>query len=626
MLPDIGNSKEAIKNRMLRHALTYWGIKSTEGLDPAIKLMLEALSSELYSLGNEVKDTQVRILEKIASLLAPGFLTAPNPAHGILHASPVEATELLVNTTAFYAQQKISSNQNEVLDTMLDIFFTPVDAVKLFDIQIAYMASGGNLFSYDGAFSKQLVMRCKTRTGESNTLWLGLRVNPKIEDIQNLFFYFDWKNLDPKLAHHLYQLLPLAKWYINDKHILTGTGLQYYSAQHETDSYENIFLEYDLLCLMEKDIKNHYNQKYITVGSAGAGNLQELKQPFPSSFRNMFAENDLHKLSEKLLWIRITFPAAVQQESLDDIYVYTNAFPVVNRQVNDLKFRLKGGSNIIPLKTGDLDQFLSVKSLSDGTHAYKSVPYRKMEEEQSGTYTLRNGGVERFDARNARDLISYLLELLRSETAAFSAYGYDFIGLTLKEMDQKISLMEQKTKGYINNATEIPNYIIVKPFEGNDMMYAEYWTTLAEAANNLRAGTKLHLGKGVKVKQDSLAFMTTTIGGKNRLRPEERLNAFRYGIMTRNRLVTKEDIRNFCFYELGDRISKVEVERGFEMSGSSKESFRRTIDVVLTPARLDALKNRDWEILCDQLKSKLHSRSGMSSYYRVLLANEEHVS
>ena len=312
----------------------------------------------------------------------------------------------------------------------------------------------------------------------------------------------------------------------------------------------------------------------------------------------------------------------MQQESLDEVYVYLNTLPVMNRQLNDLKFRLKGGSNIIPLKTAALEQFLSVKSLSDETRQYQPVPYRKMEEEESGTYTLRTGGVERFDTRNAKELISYLLELLRSESAAFSAYGYDFIATTLKEMNQRIALMEQKTKGLTNSAAEIPNYIIVKPFEGHDIMYAEYWTTHAEAANNLRSGTRLQQVSGVKVKPDSIFFLTTTIGGKNRLRPEERLNAFRYGMMTRNRIITKEDIRNFCFYEMGSRISEVIIERGFEMSAHSKEAFKRTINITLIPFETETLDNAEWQLLCDQLQSKLQARSGMSNHYKILMSRK----
>jgi hypothetical protein len=617
MLSDINDSKEVIKNRMLKHALSYWGISNTEDLDPAVKLILEALSSELYHLGNEIKDTQVRILEKVATLLAPDFLTSPTPAHAILHAAPVEPTELLTNTTHFLTQRKISSRKNEVLDTTVDVFFTPVDCVKVFDAEITYLVSGRNLFSYDRQFNKQLVQRGKVNIIENNTVWLGMRTHSKIEDISGLHFCFDWKNLESKLAHPNYQLLPLTKWYINDKPLETAPGIQYSRDKKIDSNDKNIFLDHDLMSQVEMDIKHFYDHKFITIADAHFGQTGEAKQNYPTSFKSVFDESLLQKWSEKLIWIKIVFPEAMQQAFLDEIYIYPNAFPVVNRRVNDLKYRLRGGSNIIPLKTGDIDQFLSVKSLTDDLRLYTSVPYRKSEEEDAGTYTLRNGGVERFDGRNARELISYLLELLRSESAAFSAYGYDFIAMTLKEMNQKIFLMEQKTKGYANDSAEVPNYIIVRPLDRSDMMYAEYWTTLAEAANNLRAGTRLQLGKGVKVKPDTLSLMTTTVGGKNRLRPEERLNAFRYGMMTRNRIITKEDIRNFCFFELGDRISKVEVERGIEISPNSREAFRRTIDVALTALHSDRLKTGDWEVLCEQLKSKLQTRSGMSNHYRI---------
>lgn len=623
MLYDVHNSKEAIKNRMIKHALTYWGIKNTEDIDPAIKLILEALSLELYNFSNEIKDTQVRILEKISNLLAPDFLTSPNPAHAVLHARPVEPTESLSAVTSFVTQLKISSKQNEIQDTAIEVYFTPVGEVQLFDAQIACIVTGGNLHAYDPLLNKQLVARAKNKNNEINTVWLGLRTNPGIVHIKRLAFYFEWQNLEPKLAHRTYQLLPMAKWFTGDTELDTVQGIQYGVNTNSGDTYENIFMEYDLLSLMEKDIKNFYDYKFISISDERIITGNEFKQAYPVSFKTLFADNDLQKLNEKLLWVKVIFPAAMQQELLNDVNIYTNAFPVVNRQVNDLKYRLKGKSNIIPLKTGLLDQFLSVKSLSDEVHTYKSVPYRKMEQEESGTYTLRNGGVERFDERNAREMISYLLELLRSESAAFAAFGYDFIASTLKEMNQKIALMEQKTKGYTNNATEIPNYIIVKPFDGQDIMYAEYWTTLAEAANNLRTGTRMQLAKGVKVNQESIQLMTTTTGGKNKLRPEERLNAFRYGIMTRNRIITKEDIRNFCFYELEDRINKVEVERGFEMSVHAKEAFRRTIDVILTVDEDENPEGMDWQVISEQLKSKLQARSGPGNYYRIVVRSSE---
>ena len=606
---------------MHKYALNYWNIKNAEDLDPAVKLILEALSLELYNLSNDIKDSQVRILEKVAGLLAPDFLTAPNPAHAILHATPVEPTEWLTNATSFVAPGKLTL-PNEMADTAIDVFFTPVDTVQVFDVQMVNHIAGGHLFSYDPSFHRQLVVRAgRGRYRENNMLWLGLKTNPKLDTIENLSFYFDWKNIDVQLAQHTHQLLPLTKWYLDEREIEVAPGIPHAARSGSADAYESIFPEYDLLSLMERDIKYHYDQKFISIRDNSFIPIQNFKKPYPPSFKTFFSENELQNLKEPLVWIKVVFPATLQPDFLTDLYVYPNAFPVMNRQLNDLKYRLKGGSNIVPLKTDAPDLFLSMKSLTDDTHKYKWVPYGKTEEEKTGTFMLRKGGVERFDERNARDLIGLLLELLRNESAAFAAYGYDFIATTLKEMNQKISLMEQKTRGYLDSTDEIPNYIIVKPFANKDMMYAEYWSTLAGAANGIRAGTKMQQVKGVKVKQDPILLLTTTTGGKARLRPEERLTAFRYGIMTRNRIITKEDIRAFCFFELGNRIQKVAIERGFALSVHEKEAFIRTIDVLLTPAETEVLNSKEWQVLCEQLRSKLQSRSGVSNNYRVLIQN-----
>ena len=622
MFAGSANTKEIIRNRMLKHALNYWNIKNTEDLDPIVKLILEALSSELYNLGNEIKDSEVRLLEKIANLLAPEFLTCPNPAHAIMHAIPVEAEEVFADTDHCYTQKKISSKQDESLDKTIDVFFTPVGKLKVFKARVSYLVTGTHSYTIDANYNK--LMAAQTHSGskiESNTIWLGINIDEKIDNINNLFFYFDWKNLEHSLSNLNYQLLPLSKWYLNDEEIIISEGLPYEKKQTGGSSQKDLSFDYDLLSLVEKDITDYYDRKFITIADDRHNNIQSLKQNYPPAFQHAFSEADLQKFTEKLLWIKVVFPAALQQASLDEIYAYTNAFPVMNRQLNEMKFRLKRGSNIIPLKIQGLEQFLAVRSLTDEMHSYISTPFRKMEEEETGTYTLRSGGVERFDGRNAKEFISYLLELLRSESAAFSAHGNDFIASTLREMDQRIALMEQKTKSIANSTSEVPHYIIAKPYEGCEMMYAEYWTTNAETANLLRSGTRLQEYNSSKMRSDSVFLITTSGGGKNRLKPEDRVTAFRYGLMTRNRIVTKEDIRNLCFYELGNRISKVDIERGFEMPSHPKQSFLRTIDITIRATPSEKLNTEAWEILFDHLKTKLKSRSGMSNHYRLFLSN-----
>ncbi|WP_276483641.1 type VI secretion system baseplate subunit TssF [Paraflavitalea pollutisoli] len=615
MLPEVNSSKDVIKNRMLRHALTFWNIRQIEDLDPAVKLMLEAMANELYMLGQETRDAQVRILEKIAGLLAPDSLTAPAPAHALLHAMPTEATETLDSSSSFFVPVKLPSLANDGSGATIPVHFTPIHAVTLQDVSIAYLATGNNLYTYGPTFNKQLMIRGHGLP-ENNTLHLGLKVNAALSHLQPFSLCFDTRNLELQLSQQLYQLLPLAKVAVNGQALSVTPGIPDSNTEETGRPQEPVFMEYDLLPLIEKDIRHYYTSRYLTIDRLEVPPGNGL---FPASFQQSFPVTELQKITDKLLWITIVFPAAVRQDLLDELYVYPNAFPVINKRSFELKHRLKGGSHIIPLKTRDHEHFLAIKTLSDESHAFRSVPYRKMEEEQMGTYTLRTGGVERFDTRNAREMISYLLELLRSESAAFAGLGYDFIATTLKEMNQKIQIMQQKMQGNSAAGTELPHYLVVKPFEDSDVMYVEYWTTLAETANNLRAGTRLQLEKGVKVRPDNLVLVTTTVGGKHRLRPEERVNAFRYGIMSRDRIVTKEDIRHFCFYELGDRLKAVRVEKGIEMDPGPQQSFRRTIDVLLTPTNQHTLLEKDWDLLREQLRTKLQTRSGTSNYYRVLL-------
>lgn len=615
MQQGISQSREMIKSRMVRHALNYWGIKNAEDLDPLVKLIMEAISVEIFTLGNEIRDTEGRLLEKISDLLAPGFLTSPNPAHGILHARPAETSDTLSVTDQFFTQKKVSSRQDETLDTNIEVFFTPVAPVKIFDTKINFLATGRNLYTLDPQGNKLLSAQAQRgQQLENQALWVGIKTSLKVSEMQDLSFYFDLKSADPHSVDLLRQLLPLTKWQLGNQQIVINSGL---NRQDEPQLGEDVFGDYNLLTIMEKDFWAFYQPKFLSI--TDTSNLGQQEQvPFPPVFANVFSEADCKKLTEPLLWIKIAFPAAINQEILNDLHLYTNAFPVMNRRLVDLTYRLKQGSEIIPLKTNAREQFLAVHSLSDDSRAFKGNPYRKMEEEEIGTYTLRNGGVERFDNRNAKEFISYLLELLRSESSAFSVFGQEYVSSTLKELNQRIALMEQKTKGLSTTAGELPHYIMARPFEGHELMYVEYWTTLAETANNLKPGTRLQLYSKSKVRPDSVWLLSNTTGGKNRLKPEERITAFRYGLISRDRIVTREDIIAFCLHELGSGISKVQVKKGLELSNNPRESYRKTIDVILTP-QTEKLATEEWQAICQQLEAKLINRSGMSNYYRILI-------
>ena len=95
-------NKEQIRNRMLKYAAAFWGIKKAENFDPVVKLLLEALSNEVYMLGEDFTAIETRLLEKTARILTPGILTSPFPAHGIVHAYPIEPCYQITRESGMY--------------------------------------------------------------------------------------------------------------------------------------------------------------------------------------------------------------------------------------------------------------------------------------------------------------------------------------------------------------------------------------------------------------------------------------------------------------------------------------------------------------------------------------------
>ncbi len=622
MFFDSDISKEAIKTRMLQVALSYWETKNTDDLDPLVKFLMDALSAELYDVVNDIKNAEGRILEKLAHILAPDLLTAPVPAHAVMQVLPAEPSELLTEDDHFYFTKKIASKQDGPLDTSVDIYFSAINKVRIFDAAIIQIFSGTNLYSFDKAANKLLIGSVyKSVPTNECCIWLGIDANPELTNINGMSFFFDLKNIDAVVGDPFYHFLPFTKWYVNNREIEVSPGV--YVEKNSGEAVPEIRMtDTDLMYSIKRNINNYYQQKFITISDENFKLEADDLKLYPEHFNTCLAQPILDKLVKKALWIKIVFPTNIQQDLINGIVVRTNAFPAVNCNKNELRYRLRSGRNIIPILNIPNVRFLAIKSFTDGTTNYKAIPFRKTGDEEPGTFTVRTGGLERFDTRNGREIIQYLLELLRSESAAFSVFDDGFIAGTLKEVNQFIALLEQQTNTKLNDATEMPVYLIVKPRENQEMMFIEYWTTNTNLANNIRSGTKLQQSSGISIKSNSPMLLTISKGGKDKLKFEEKLYAFKYGLLTHERIVTVEDIRSFCFYDLGRRLSEVTVKKGFVVSDNPKEGMIRTIDVLLTPAGLTKDDQDEWIQSCIQLKSKLQIRSGMSYNYRIITKPE----
>ena len=107
--------------------MNYWGIKKVENLDPLVKLLLEALSSELFGLSHEIEDSHNRMLDKIANMLTPDTLVHVHPAHGICHALPNDTAKAeITRDTGFFANLSFGKDRQKGKLSLKSLFTVPL--------------------------------------------------------------------------------------------------------------------------------------------------------------------------------------------------------------------------------------------------------------------------------------------------------------------------------------------------------------------------------------------------------------------------------------------------------------------------------------------------------------------
>lgn len=614
-------SKEMIAARMFRHSVRYWELKETDidNLDPLVRLLVEACAVELYRVSNEINSAQEHMLEKIARLLTPDVYTAPKPAHAIVHGRALEGEAQVYPLMQFFHQKKVASKPNGPFDTNIDVYFSPAGNYKVVDGDITIIAAATDLCTVNKSQFKEIAFKTANNIElEPNTLWLGLDLSYQVTDITGVSLFFDLKNHPAKR-----QLLPLLHYstlYVNGVQVDTQAGLWNPNLKVPyLDSFTE-FDEFNLNQTIERYTNSYYDDQFITIINAEKLSLETEK--FPTIFAEYFSDKDLGKLQKKLLWIKVQLMPEFDSEVLEDLSVSINSFPVVNRYINETRYRLQNDFNIIPLLS--TEQFLSLETVegSDGgddknANKYTNLPFdNKSDIRSKGTYTLRTGDVERFDSRNATEYLNYLLELLRDESSAFAAFGQDFVASLIKDFKQNIAQLEQKIKQNITSLYKEPTYLLINPRKEGETIFVNFWTTNGEMGNLIRAGSKLELYQGEELQPESLIMVTGSSGGSNKLNKTELLNAYKNTLITRGRIVTLEDVKSFCRMTLGEKAKSIYVKKGVAIGILPNEGLINVIEILITPNG-NANDEGEWNELTRDLQKKLEQQSTVTSNYRI---------
>ncbi len=616
-------SKEAIASRMFRNAARFWGLNDTnmDNFDPLVRLLVEACAVEIYRLDNEVASVQRTMTERMAGLLIPEVHAQPRPAHAIVHAQSTDEYIYSALESQFVHQKRVASVPNGPLDSMMDVYFSPSGRFKVIAGDVAVVANGTNVYQLTEQQQKETFLRTTHGRHIGNGVaWIGVDVQPGI-DLTDLSIFFDLKNT-PGSARYL-SILRHVKCTCNGRNVELFRGLSQTSFEDHQLHFEDALEELYINRRVEKQVSRAYCDNFLTISADGNDFLKEpsadLLSRYPAEFEQMLAPTDLALFEKKRLWLRLQFPPQFTDQVLDDLTIAINCFPVVNRHLNELSYRLNSYFNIIPLLSNE--QFFAVKTVEGtvsnaGRNDYVYYPFDQYNDRDKGIYTVRVGDLERFDSRNAAEYIDYLLELLRDESRAFAAFGQDFMATAIKDLNQNIGIIEQKLKQNINLLRTSPTYLLINPTQQGDTIFVQYWTCNGTAGNGIRNNTQLAQHHGAAFKSNGLVLMTQTSGGMDKLQNAEILKSFKSVLLSRGRVVTAADIKTFCAAYLQERAAGIKVERGIGASPAPNQGLMPVVQITVTPGP-GVGPDLDWERIKAELVAELAEQSTPDVTYAI---------
>ncbi|MFT4023946.1 MAG: hypothetical protein QM664_09220 [Flavihumibacter sp.] len=563
-------TKAHIKDRMLRAATAAWGYHDKideSSFDPLVAILLDVYAAELEKISNEIGASHERVLQQMMQIMAPDVLTSALPAHAVLHAASIEGGLLLLRREQFCSTHEMAEK--------LACWFAPAGDFRISDAVVRFQVAGDRCFRYQNARQREFAGTA-ARSLPANTIWLGIETTAKSLLPANFFFHVNHEAFRDKFLFYL----PQARWWLDDQLMPVQPG---YLPEAQLPADINAWLnrEDKLGRQLLQQVQQQYVSQFVhlaeeTVPVSGNDLPAALAGCLPDAIRK-----DLS--AQPLRWIRIEFPDGLAGNKLDEVHCQANCFPVLNRRLYSLTHRLQHWINIIPLQCED--QFLDLHTVYDESgRSWLNETAAKGKKQPA--LLLRRIGANRFDERDVRRHLGQLLQLLREETAAFTLYGRDFIQQELQGIQQSINRLQQQLGKKNGQGAGLPFLEIADG--SSHTLFIEFWATQGAAANGQKPGTPLLAYKNGSIRQTSVLLMTGSTGGRNELAPTETIPVFKSALLSKDRIMSEEDIRLYCLQQTGAITHSVEVKKGTMVGRGPHAGFLKTIDVHLF------IHKKDW--------------------------------
>lgn len=612
--------KATIQQRLYKEAAEVYKkypdyeLSSLDRYDPLVHMLISACASEFKIISEEIQSSQARMLEHLAQLLTPDAYVGPVPAHGIAY-MPSAKGNFMTDKFQNLLVYKASGGKN--------IFFSPSDNFQILDASVKFLASGNSFFAVQNGLEKVELFQSANRLNlPPGCLWIGLAIAQESSHVGQVNFHF---NLPFEKDHErLEELLQTSRWKLNDRLLNTQSGVLPTEHIHNAGD----FSKFHLMRQYEQETNEFYQNQFMSmVCPAGETFASFQSELCPQALVEIFGEKNLGKeIKEPCLWIQIEFSSApfssreALQELMRKLVCQVNCFPVLNRRFHTTNFHLGRDINMFSLKPeGNFYCIEEVKNSRQGK-IYIEKPFAHLVNEdqripdgETNVYALRKRGVHRFDKRTSLELMENILQILREESLIYQALGKNAITHDIASIKKSINDIGNKLYAAKDENLEDVCFITFPPSE-EEYVVVNYWSTGGKGGRNIPSGEALtSFNASSNFDESKIKLVSTTLGGRSQVLEKDRLDAFKAAIVVKDKIVTREDIRLYCYQHAGQEIQSLTINDGSQIGPGPRAGFIRTLDVNIE------LKGAPELTHCQYLSQKLSVELNQKSAGFVLI-------
>jgi len=581
-----------IKERILKFAMELWGINEPRNMDPVVDLLLDVFANETARLYQEIKASDSRLLYQLSRILIDNKWVLPIPAHALMSVAPNNDETCVLNAEDHFYTEKFIFGKESV-----QVFFTPLFNYPLVNARLGIIAYGDTVKTVsEKSIASSLFLDRKEQI-ESYVVWLGFDINEKhLSETQEMTLC----------------LIPDDTLFVPFLHMTriydcTGKELPVQFGLKVQDPFNNAHY-FD-------GITNFYNDYYVKISLTDADkSLKTLSQQFPSARQTENIDTD-----KKFFWIKLRLPEIFNsQDYLNSLNIYLNTYPVVNRKLVYKQHNFATNGRYIPLPCPKGSYFLNIRSICDNTGKEYTDRQQQYEENPTGIFDLYFGNLERFDSDSAIDLINQIIQRIREDGNAFSALNPDLLTAQLKELFFKLSEIEKSVENVNRDEKRQRIFALTVPAPNATSAEVKFWTTSGQLGNGLDERAFVQQFNMEKYDATSLVFRTPVQGGIVHTEESNLVHSLRYGLVSRDRIVSKRDIHNYIYHKMGNNVDTIQIKDGIAISPERKKGFVRIVQVEIK-LKQNIRDFLDLSVFAHFLEKDMTEKSVCNSSYKIVL-------